>query len=252
MKYLKANYRGIAELLELMPPLMELLGLEQVPHFTTINKFFLRIGTNSANALFVGTVCWFDINGTIIAIDSTGYSSEHASKYYALRIHGDLWKRHYVKLSIAVCSESQCIVASYARLGPRNDNIDFPWLVEQSAMLAKPAYIVADRGYDSEANHRLVRALGSKPMIPLRSSHGYNTTGSFRKKMLRHFNDDIYHRREPVESVNSVMKRLLGSSVQSRSLAPQCVEVTLMCMIYNAYRKTVIGFHVWFLHGRMG
>jgi hypothetical protein len=91
---------------------------------------------------------------------------------------------------------------------------------------------------------------GSRPRIPLRSSHGYNTTGSFRKKMLRYFNESIYHRREPVETVNSVMKRLLGSSVQSRSLASQCVEVTLMCMIYNAYRKVVIGFHVWFLHGQ--
>jgi hypothetical protein len=73
-----------------MPRLLEMLGLVQVPHFTTINKFFLRIGTYSANALFVNTVCWFSINGTIIAIDATGYSSEHASKYYALRMHGDL------------------------------------------------------------------------------------------------------------------------------------------------------------------
>lgn len=61
--------------------------------------------------------------------------------------------------------------------------MDFPWLVEQSVNLAKPSYMVVDKGYDSEFNHRLVRQLGSKPMIPLRKQKGYKTNGSFRKKM---------------------------------------------------------------------
>ncbi len=45
MKYLKTNYRRIVELLELMPGVRQVIGLNRLPHFTTINKFFLRINT---------------------------------------------------------------------------------------------------------------------------------------------------------------------------------------------------------------
>ncbi|MEM7815966.1 MAG: archaeal proteasome endopeptidase complex subunit beta, partial [Candidatus Aenigmatarchaeota archaeon] len=120
----------------------------------------------------------------------------------------------------------------------------------QSASLAKPAYITADKGYDSESNHRLVKQLGSKPMIPVRKRRDGKTYGSYRKKMLRHFDNTIYHKRSLVETVNSVMKRLMGSWLQSRSLVHQCNEVVLMCAIYNVHRKIIMGFYGWFLHNR--
>ena len=247
MKYMKADYRRIVELLELMPEVSQAIGLDQSPHFTTVNKFFLRFNLSAIYTAFVQTVYLFHSDSTIAAIDSTGYSSTHASSYYVQRIHGELERRNYIKASLSVCTVSQCILAVKTRLGPRNDNIDFEWLATQSASLAKITHIVADKGYDSEANHRLVRQLGSKPMIPVRKRKDGKTYGSCRKKMLRHFEDPIYHRRSLVETVNGVMKRLMGSWVQSRSLAPQCNEVILMCAIYNAHRHMTISFYGWFL-----
>ena len=250
MKYTKTDYRRIVELLELMPGVMQAIGLGQLPHFTTINKFFLRFNSSAIYTAFVQTTYLFHSESTIAAIDSTGYSSTHASRYYVQRMHGELERRNYIKASLSICTVNQCILAVKARLGPRNDNIDFEWLARQSASLAKITHIVADKGYDSEANHRLVRQLGSYPMIPVRRVGDYRIWTSYRKKMLRHFDEPIYHRRSLVETVNSVMKRLMGSWVQSRSLVPQCNEVILMCAVYNVHRHMTISFHGWFLHGR--
>lgn len=249
MKYLKTDYRRIIELLELMPGIRQVIGLDQLPHFTTINKFFLRINTSLTYDMFVQTVYLFRNEPTIAAIDSTGYSSNYASRHYLWRIGlGKYNRRNYMKLSISVSTANQCIIAAKTRVGPRNDNIDFPRLAKQSASIAKLTYIVADKGYDSEANHRLVRQLGSKPMIPLRIHKGCRTNGSFRRKMLRHFDENIYHQRSLVETVNSVMKRLMGSWTQSRSLVPQCKETYMMCAVYNVHRygKLVLFMDVFY------
>ena len=42
MKRLRLRYREIVEIVELMPKLQELIGLKEVPHFTTLQKFFKR------------------------------------------------------------------------------------------------------------------------------------------------------------------------------------------------------------------
>lgn len=252
MKRLKTGYRGMIEQLELMPELMQIIGLSQLPHFTTVNKFFLRISTSTIYRVLIQSVYLFHNKPAIVAIDSTGYSSNYASRYYAWRITGESRCRNYIKTSISVSTVNQCILAARVRLGPRNDNIDFEWLARQSANFTKMRYVVADKGYDSEANHRLIRQLGSCPVIPLRIHKGYKTNGSFRKKMLRHFNESIYHKRSLVETVNSVMKRLMGSWVQSRSLIPQCKEVVGMCVVYNIHRYVRISlFCICFLHGRI-
>ena len=242
MKYLRLNYRRTTEILDLMPEIKQMIGLKQIPHFTTINKFFLRINTSLMRKMLVYTIRLFPSEPTIAAFDSTGYSSNHASRHYMWRIGlGEYERRKYVKLTISVSTVSQCILAAKTRLGPRNDCIDFPYLAKQSASIANPTHMVADKGFDSEANHRLVRRLGSKPMIPLRRGRGSKTYGSFRRKMLIHFDEEIYHQRSLVETVNSVMKRLMGSCVQSRSLVPQRKEVYMMCAVYNVHRNMIVG-----------
>jgi hypothetical protein len=42
MKYLKTDYRGVIEQLALMPSVQKAIGLNQLPHFTTIHKFMQR------------------------------------------------------------------------------------------------------------------------------------------------------------------------------------------------------------------
>jgi len=241
---MKTNYRDIIELLELMPEIREIISLNQLPHFTTINKFFLRIRTSMLYNTLIQTVYLFTERADVIAIDSTGYSSNYASRYYVQRMHGEQERRSYIKASLSVDTNTQCILSVKPRPGPRNDNIDFGFLVKESSRLVRIAWIVADKGYDSERNHRLVWELGGRCMIPVRRREGGKTYGSFRKKSMRRFDKRIYHRRSVVESVNSVMKRLMGSWVGSRSAENQCKEVIGMCIVYNVYRSVRAGL-VW-------
>lgn len=245
MKYLKRDYRGIVELLELMPAVRQAIELEQLPHFTSVNKFFLRTDTPVMHSVLETASGLFTFEKVTVAIDATGYSSNYASRHYLWRIGlGSYTRRKYVKLSISVCTDTQCIMAAKARLGPRNDSIDFPGLARKSARL-KPEFIVADKGYDSEANHDLTRSLGMNPMIPLKKNK-YGTVRKFqRRKMLLEFDEAVYCRRPLVETVNSVMKRLMGSWVSSRSIIQQRKEVLAMCVVYNVHRYVSISLTCW-------
>jgi hypothetical protein len=247
MKYLKTDYRRIMELIELMPALRQAICIDKTPHFTTVNKFFLRINTPVIHTMLMKTVLMFGDDTVTIAIDATGYSSNYASRHYLWRIGlGNYTKRKYVKLSLSVCTDSQCIIAAKSRLGPRNDNIDFPGLVRRSSG-SNPEFVVADKGYDSEMNHDLLRSYGITPMIPLRENKYGTVRKRQRRKMLIEFDTSVYNRRSLVETVNSVMKRLMGSWVISRSLVNQKKELLCMCVIYNVHRYVSISLTCWMI-----
>jgi hypothetical protein len=247
MKYLKSDYRRVMELVKLMPALRQAMGIDKTPHFTTVNKFFLRMNTPVIHDVMAQTNQLFPGHENTVAIDATGYSSNRASSHYLWRVGlGSYTKRKYVKLSLSICTDSQCVIAAKSRLGPRNDNIDFPGLVRHSSG-SKPEFIVADKGYDSETNHGLVRSYGITPMIPLRENK-YGTVRKYqRRKMLTEFDASVYSRRSLVETVNSVMKRLMGSWVSSRSVINQRKEVLGMCVVYNVHRYVSMSLVLWMI-----
>jgi hypothetical protein len=86
-------------------------------------------------------------------------------------------------------------------------------------------------------------------MIPIRNRKDGKTYGLCSEKMLRYFKDPIYHRRSLIKTISGVMKRPMGSCIQSMSLAPQCNKVILMCAVHNIHRRMAISFHGLFLHG---
>jgi len=45
MKRLQLDYRFFVEVIDLMPKLQGQLGLNSVPHYTTLQKFFKRVGS---------------------------------------------------------------------------------------------------------------------------------------------------------------------------------------------------------------
>jgi len=61
MKRLRLKYREITAIVELMPKLQELIGLKNVSHFTTLQKFFKRFGSHFFDEMLEFTVGLFDI-----------------------------------------------------------------------------------------------------------------------------------------------------------------------------------------------
>ena len=66
------------------------LGLSKLPHFTTIEKFVLRVPGALLERVMGGFVLLTRIRGQVFSPDSSGFSPSHVSRYYALRIRRDI------------------------------------------------------------------------------------------------------------------------------------------------------------------
>ena len=139
----------------------------------------------------------------------------------------------YLKVSIAICTDSQYVLSQKIRLGPRNDHIDFEPVMKQ----VKCKFVVADKGYDSKKNRYFVlRNMGAYPHIPYRKISGrtYEKLGVPLK-----FDKKIYHQRSKIETVFSVIKRKYGSEILSRSFKTQKKELIIRILAYNIDRKLI-------------
>ena len=102
--------------------------------------------------------------------------------------------------------------------------------------------VVADKGYDSEDNHTFVReSLHAFSIIPARYRHVpiWRTHGKYRKEMKHGYSKILYHQeRNKDETIMSVIERLFGEHVTSRSVKTQNRELSFRCIAYNMHRLT--------------
>ena len=76
--------------------------------------------------------------------------------------------------------------------------------------------VVADKGYDSEENHVMVREkLKGFSIIPPRYENVpvWKTRGKYRKEMKRGYSKILYNQRNKDETIVSVIKRLFGEHI---------------------------------------
>jgi hypothetical protein len=227
---LKMTYREIINFLKFNPLARAMLNLNKVPEFTTLIKFHNRLKPEELNSL----LC--DKQANIVAVDASGFQTNHMSYHYANQWHSqDKRKyRRYLKLTIAIDTNTQYVMAQKIRLSPRHDTIDFPSVLRD----LKCDYVVADRGYDSKKNRRFVlRQMKSFPEIPYRSiSPTYRFSGGNKLE----FHKQIYHQRSKVETVFSVIKRKYGNYILSQTFESQKKELIFRLIAYNVDRKLIL------------
>ena len=101
--------------------------------------------------------------------------------------------------------------------------------------------LLADAGYESEPNHVFCREhLGIESIIPTtqrgrpRKDGGpRRTSGYYRLQMAVRFDKAKYGQRWQVETVFSMIKRNLGSSLCGRSYWSQCRDMMLLALVHN-------------------
>ena len=144
-------------------------------------------------------------------IDSTGFKITYASEYYTNRAKLKRRKKS-AKLSIGTDVLKQIICNINVRRTPtRRDNIDFNPIITKVSKINPLSVVVADKGYDSEDNHILVREkLNGFSIIPSRYENVsiWKTKGRYRKEMKRGYNKVLYNQRNKDETIVSVIKRL--------------------------------------------
>jgi Transposase DDE domain len=244
--FLKSDYRGVVAHLTDNPSLCELIGLKQVPHFTTLQK--------ASRHLLASAPVRRVLQSTIrtrygrrrrvpsSAVDSTGLECSCASGYFVRRrnrVTGP-WKtvvyHHYPKLGLVSDTNCHFILAMRVGRGPRPDVDEFRPLVKEALRAMSLSRMVADAGYDSEPNHRFARErCGIRTVIP--AKHGRPTTkpatGHYRRLMQVRFDTDAYRNRVQVETVMSMVKRNQLPHVRGHSYQSQCRDLRLMVLTHN-------------------
>jgi hypothetical protein len=244
--FLKADYRGVVAHLADHPSLREVMGLEHVPHFTTLQKASRHLLASApARRLLKSTIRLHYGHRRRVkssAIDSTGLECSCASGYFVRRRNRvtEPWKtvvyHRYPKLGLVCDTSCHFILAFRVGRGPRPDVDEFRPLVADALQSMRLSLMVADAGYDSESNHRVARQQGNvRTIIP--PKHGRPTTkpaaGHYRRLMQVRFDWDAYHHRAQVETVMSMIKRRQGSHVHGRTYHSQCRDLRLMVLTHN-------------------
>jgi hypothetical protein len=244
--FLKTDYRGLAAHLRDSPTWCQAIELSKVPHFTTFQKAAQRLlRIQPVAGLLEETVS--HVMGRkrrvpLAAIDSTGLESHHASRYFIHRRSRvpDLWQTtqytRYPKLGILVDCSNHLILGYLTDQGPKPDIRDLAPTMTQTCARVRIEWLTADAGYDSESNHQLCRdRCGIRSLIP--PKHGRPTdkpaTGRYRRLMQIRFNKTRYGQRWQVETVASMIKRLLGSFTRGRTYWSRRRDLMLMVLTHN-------------------
>ena len=87
MQRIRKSYREyVDDYLTTTEKLLDVLGLSRkIPHFTTIEKFLLRVPGTLLESVIGGFLGLTRIRWQLFSPDSSGFSPHHASHYYALR-----------------------------------------------------------------------------------------------------------------------------------------------------------------------
>lgn len=233
--YLKLNYREISFLIDLSENLKKFFNIKRAPHFTTLQKFFKRLPTKILNKINQLILVENDINPEMIVLDGTGFTNDNADKYYAKIRKKEI--KSYIKNHIAIDVKSRLILNSQARNGPKYDT-QFAIASIRKIKKYKPQYILADRAYDTEPIRKCINEeIRAFDQIPLKKRA---KKGKYRLNSPTIFRNKIYRKRNNIESVFSVIKRLFNGTNQSKSTKLSIKETKLKNTIYNIHRSTQI------------
>ena len=236
--YRNQHYRDFVDDLGDMNQVQQVLGLPEIPHFTTLQKFLRRIKSLYLRYIFGKTVTLFYTNDDAIpitAIDSSGFTSGYSSHYYSART-GKI-RKHFLKTSISVDTDQQVITGFIASKSRVHDTRHARKLLRQCHKRQKSECYVMDKGYDSEAIHCQIREdLHADSIIPLRSWNAEYVGGTYRQKMAYEFDVVRYGQRQLVETMFSVLKRRFGGDLKARVFANQMKEISGKMIVCNLHR----------------
>ena len=115
--YLKTTYREIIEILDVSDKITKYLKLNKLPHYTTIQKFFVRMSDTKLKDLNKLLLFIHPIDCELAAMDGTGHTSDYADHYYA-KIRGKC-RKSYIKNHIAIDVDTRMILNYAANRGPK-------------------------------------------------------------------------------------------------------------------------------------
>jgi hypothetical protein len=249
-EFLRLDFRGLEQRLREWQELRSILGLTKTPHFTTLcaaERRLLRRPDTDLLMTRLLDLCrrqgLLSPTSKLAAIDSTGMESRHVSHYFTRRCgrHKAHSKARYPKLSAICDTRSHLLLGITVNRGPTVDHCEFVPTLQHACSRQPIRTLLGDAGYDSEKAHRLCREqLGIRSIFPPRINGRKCYDGSprrmqgvYRLKLRDRFPRKTYGQRWQIETVFSMLKRLLGAALRARSHQSQSREIALRVITLN-------------------
>lgn len=230
---LNVSYRRFVEIAA-ENKLQRMLCIKRIPHFTTLQKFMQRIDKKLFEKMVRACRKLLNLQDVEASVDGTGFSNTNPSHYYCKRIDGKTAK-NYTKTVFLTDNKSKLILNLRTHSDNSHESPDFIPLVKELAGVLKT--VLADKAYDSMKNRKYCIENNISVQIPFRklqrSRQQEFNPQSKRQRLEKQFDETVYKRRSLVESVNSAIKRTIGSYVCSRRADNQQKTVTIKAIAYN-------------------
>jgi transposase len=247
-QYLDVSYRELCSMISSMK-----LWRGRVPDHSTLVKFSLRLDANVMDRVLWAVAHMLCGEGLTAAADSTGFSFSNASRHFVKRLReldndtdaADNTRKRFAKASFAVDADTKMILACDCVDSRHADVKRFRFLVDDLVNGEfEIKYVVADKGYDAEYVHVDIRErLKAGSFIPIRKieparveGSRVKTSGFNRARMKFFFDETIYNKRSQVETVNSMIKRKMGDTVNGRTEGSRHKEILFRCIAHNIRR----------------
>ncbi|PJE64859.1 MAG: hypothetical protein COU90_01175 [Candidatus Ryanbacteria bacterium CG10_big_fil_rev_8_21_14_0_10_43_42] len=169
-EFFKKDYRGIGEIIEDSSDLKRILELEEIPHYTTLQKAAQRLTKKNTLDKLITEILSLAVKGKIMkkkillsALDGTELESHHISKYFVKRrdksasYYQMTHYTRYPKVGIIVDCKSHIILSGIPGRGPFPDHVHFKKAVTEAQKNISFQTLLADAGYDSEKAHVFAR-----------------------------------------------------------------------------------------------
>lgn len=249
-EFLRLDYRKLSALLEDAPSLAAAIDLKQVPHFSTFQKAAGRLLVSRRVQLLLNETIRVAAQHRVMknrvalaAIDGTGFETRHISAYFVRRRdragktgYQTTTYTRFPAANILCDCDSHLVLSVMTGRGPGPDDPYFQPALKRASSRTRIDTLLADAGYDSEAAHVFAREkCGTRTIIS--ATRGRPTKkrlkGHWRNQMKIRFNHEKYGQRWQVETVNSMIKRTMGSALRARSYWSQSREIALRVLTHN-------------------
>jgi hypothetical protein len=265
----KKSYRGVEALRQDCPDWLGDIGMDHAPDHTTLWRAFnALVKPGVVNSMLDLQARWARerklLGGRVkpLSLDSSLFESRHVSRPFEHRQRQSRRQekrdlrtarktaaadrrrsrtvRGLPKLSLAVDTASHLVLAARATTGGGSDARFFQPLLEQARHRAATKVVVADAGYDSEPNHVAARErMGIRSVMPplIGRPTAKPPKGRHRRNMKRRFarkaDGPAHGQRWQSETVNSMIKRNLGSAMRATTARRRAKELLLRAVTHN-------------------
>lgn len=236
--YLNLSWRDLEAWLLTSDQVLAILELKEVPDHTTLFRAFQRLPMRLLRSLHQTLLRWLGVSESVMAVDATGFSPTQASSHYRSVTGRRMshWHKGFYVVGIA----SQLVLAWGYGIGPGGADGQY---LDRLRALARPYAplvgrrrefaLLADKGFEG------TQTRPTDFVRPRRGQHRIRRPDRLLRADLTDMAtlDGFMGQRWLIETVFSVIKRLMGDTISARLPLLQRRQIALKGFVYNLHRS---------------